>query len=144
MYHGTNNKFDWWDLKAERVNRGTNVTGIYFTPRRYEAEGFGSRIIEAEVTYRKPFYGSSGKRNNITPPMVKKAREQLLKFTRYKEDWLDSAILPDLVEREFAAIRDVSGDIKREILLAGGYDAYIDGDHVVILEPNNQNIKVIG
>lgn len=141
MYHGTNNQFDFWDLKAERVNRGTNVTGVYFTPRKEEALEYGGRIITAEVTYRKPFHFN--RKNDITPAMVKKARELLLRFTSYRERWLDEAILPDLVDRGLDAIKDVNGDIKREILVAGGYDAYIDGAHVVILSPTKQNIKVV-
>lgn len=143
MYHGTNNQFDFWDLGASRVNRGNNVTGIYFTPRKEEALEYGSRIITAEVSFKKPFYGH-GRANVFTPKMVEKARELLLKHTNYRERWLDSAILPSLVEKGLDVIKDVNGDIKREILLAGGYDAYIDGGHVVILSPSRQNIKVVG
>ena len=142
MYHGTNNQFNFWDLSADRVNRGSNVTGIYFTPRREEALEYGSRIITAEVTYNKPFY-AYGRKNEITPSMVRKAKELLLRYTTYKEQWLDNAILPSLVEKGLDAIKDVNGDIKREILIAGGYDAYIDGAHVVILNPSRQNIMVV-
>ena len=134
-YHGTNSNFDAFDLGAERANRGTNITGIYFTPRPHEAETFGSRIISANLDVRRPFYNN--KRNNIDSKMAATTKALMLRFTRYKDDWLDSVIIPEFIkDGSMRMIRDLNGDVKREILLAGGYDSYIDGDHVVVLLPS--------
>jgi len=143
FYHGTNKKFTTFDVNAVPVNRATNVSGAYFTPSMVEAGEYGGRIIKVEINPRKPFF--SMQKNQITESMVRKAKELLLKFTTYKEGWLDSAILPAFVERgNFGGLSDISGDIKRDILLAGGYDSYVDGRHVVILEPSQRSVKIVG
>lgn len=142
FYHGTNRKFSEFDITADSVNRATNVTGVYLTPSISEASEYGERILKVRVNPRKPFYSMS--ENEITDAMAQKAKELLLRFTTYKEEWLDMAIIPSFVERgNFGGMSDISGDIKREILLAGGYDAYVDGRHVVILEPNPNTIKIL-
>lgn len=142
FYHGTNNQFDDFDVSSKSVNRATNVAGVYFTPRKHEAEEYGDRIITARIKTTNPFYFN--KKNQISDAMKEKAKELLLKYTNYKEQWLDNAIIPDFAEKgNFTSMSDISGEIKREILLAGGYDSYIDGDHVVILEPSPNNVHVI-
>lgn len=135
-YHGTNADFKSFSLEANRVNRGTNVSGIYFTKRESEALSYGPRIIKADLNVNNPFHGQ--KKNKITQKMEDKTLELLKKHTHYKEDWILTAILPDFVkDGNFRSLRDISGDIKREIILAGGYDSYIDGDHVVVLDPKD-------
>ena len=142
FYHGSENRFDHFDVSANKVNRATNVSGIYFTPREHEAHEYGEHIIKARITSENPFYFN--KKNEITPEMQSKAKELLLKYTNYKEQWLENAIIPDFVEKgNFRSMSDVSGEIKREILLTGGYDSYVDGDHVVILEPSKKNIEIV-
>jgi hypothetical protein len=143
FYHGTNKKFNEFDVASERVNRGNNVTGIYFTPREEEALEYGSRIIKAHLTVKKPFYHN--RKNVFTSKMLEVAKDQLMRFTNYgtKESWVDSVIIPDLQEKGNFMSLNVNGDIKREILLAGGYDSFVDGAHVVILTPTRMNVKVI-
>lgn len=142
FYHGTNNKFDVFDVKADKINRATNVTGAYFTPSASEADEYGNRVIQVEISPRRPFY--YGRKNVITDAMAKKAKELLMRFTNYKEHWLETVIIPSFVEQgDFSKMSDISGDIKREILLAGGYDSYVDGRHVVILDPTPANVRII-
>lgn len=142
-YHGTNNKFNDFDLDATKENRGTNVTGVYFTPRESEARNFGNRVIAANLVVKEPFFNN--KKNSISTPMLDEYREMLLRFTSMREHWIDSVKLPEFEEKGIFShsMFDLNGDIKREILIAGGYDSYIDGDHVVVLHPKQQ-IKVIG
>lgn len=141
-YHGTDSTFNKFDVNATRVNRGSNITGVYFTPRIGEAKTFGNRIIEVRLNVRNPFY--NGKRNTFTPMMIEVAKKQIKKYSRHPQDWVDNVIVPDLVsDGNFRQLRDLNGDAKREILLSGGYDSYIDGDHVVVLTPSDSNIRVI-
>lgn len=142
FYHGTNSTFNTFDIKAEKANRATNVTGIYFTPMASEADEYGSRIIKAEISPRRPFYNN--RKNMVNEAMAEKAKELLFRFTNYKEHWLETVIVPRFVEKgTFEGLADINGDIKREILIAGGYDSYVDGRHVVILEPTTNNIKIL-
>jgi len=142
FYHGTNAKFDTFDVAAEKVNRATNVSGAYFTPSAVEADEYGSRVLKVEVTTKRPFYAMQ--KNEVTEEMAAKAKELLSKYTSYKEHWLETAIIPAFIEKgNFNGLSDVSGDIKREILLAGGYDAYVDGRHVVVLEPTSENVEIL-
>lgn len=140
-YHGTNREFGKFEIGSQKANRATNVTGIYFTPRREEAEEYGDRIIAARLHYDRMFYGQE--QNHIPQQMQDKAFELLLKYTTYREAWLKEAIIPGFVEagRFTGGLVDISGDLKREILLAGKYDAYKDGDHIVML--NTDNIEII-
>lgn len=140
-YHGTNREFGQFEIGSEKANRATNITGIYFTPNDYEAEEYGKRIIRAKLHYNKLFNVQQW--NDINGAMKQKALELLAKHTTYREEWLKSAIIPDLVEKGYfsGGLRDVSGDVKREILLAGGYDAIKDGDHIAMLTTNG--IEVI-
>lgn len=140
-YHGTNASFDWWVLKADKVNRSQNVEGIYFTPSEGEAKSYGSRVVAARLTYRKPFY--SNRRNIITQPMAKVYAEFLSSHTHHPQYWIDEVLVPNFIEKGRVSFMDIRGGVKRDILLAGGYDAYIDGEHVVILEPSRRNIEVI-
>lgn len=142
FYHGTNNRFDAFDVNAPSINRATNVAGVYFTPSASEADEYGRRIIKAEINPKKPFYSMS--KNVITPEMAKVAKDLLFRHTTYKEQWLETAIIPDFIEKgNFGSLSDIDGMIKREILLAGGYDAYVDGRHVAILDPKRTQIKVL-
>lgn len=146
-YHGTNENFENFDIEAKRINRGTNVTGVYFTPFEREALTFGSRIIRANLKVVNPFY--TGKKNKVTKKMLEVAGEMLRKHTNHAERWIETALLPDFEEKGTLNIfSGMSGDVKRAILIAGGYDAYIDGAHlpnahVVILEPSKRNIKTL-
>ena len=147
-YHGTNERFDNFDLNATRVNRGLNVSGVYFTPFEREARTYGNRIIRANLKVSNPFY-SGGRKNKISKNMLSTAREILKKHTHHNERWIENALLPELEEKGNIKVFDgLSGDLKRELLLAGGYDAYIDGHqlsnaHVVVLEPNKRNIILL-
>lgn len=142
-YHGTNKQFTNFDLDAAKENRATNVTGIYFTPREQEAREFGQRVIAATLSVNRPF--DINKQNKITQLMLDKYKELLLRYTNMKEQWIDSVKVPEFEEKgSFTnSMFDLSGDIKREILLAGGYDSYIDGVHVVVLNPSSENINLI-
>lgn len=141
-YHGTNSNFDDFNIEADKVNRGTNVSGVYFTPRKYEAESFGERVIAAKLFINKPFYNN--KFNKISNKMAEVTKQELLKYTRYKSDWIDDVILPNFIkDGSLKEIMNLNGDIKRKVLIAGGYDSYIDGDHIVILSPSKNSIKVI-
>lgn len=142
FYHGTDSNFNNFDVNANKVNRATNVSGIYFTPSASEADEYGKRVIQAEISPRRPFY--FGRKNVITDAMAHRAKELLMRYTAYKEQWLENAIIPSFVEKgNFGEMSDISGDIKREILLAGNYDCYVDGRHVVILDPSPSNVKII-
>lgn len=132
-YHGTNREFGKFEVGADKANRATNITGVYFTPHQWEAEEYGQRVIQARLHYKKLF--DVQKWNDFNLAMKNKALELLAKHTTYREEWLKKAIIPDMVDkgRFTGGLMDVSGDIKREILLAGGYDAIKDGDHIAML-----------
>jgi hypothetical protein len=62
-YHGTNNKFDQFDL----------TNGIWFISDKEEAAEYGERIIEAEVTLSNPLITTH--KVNVTFGPVKLIKE---------------------------------------------------------------------
>lgn len=142
-YHGTEKDFDTWDIDAEKVNRGFNVAGIYFTPRYSEAREYGDKIIKVSLNLNKPFYFN--KKNVISEEMANSVKELLLKYTSYREHWLETSIIPKFIEKgNFDNVLDeINGNIKRKILLSGGYDCFVDGLHVCVLNPSKDNILIL-
>lgn len=142
-YHGTNANFNGFSLDVERQQSNLTVLGVYFTPYEQEARQFGRNVISANLFVQNPFYNLG--RNRITNQMTDKYKEILLRFTNQKEYWIDTVLIPEFIEKQTFthSMQDLNGAWKREILLSGGYDAYIDGTHVVILEPSQRNIKIL-
>lgn len=55
VYHGTNEKFDNFDLSKVGSNFNFDATGIFFTSDPAIAKTYGNNIISAIVTISNPF-----------------------------------------------------------------------------------------
>nr|WP_315419624.1 hypothetical protein [uncultured Pedobacter sp.] len=55
VYHGTNSKFDEFDInkRGENTEYDNTIHGIFFTDKYENAKLFGDRIIQAEITLHK-------------------------------------------------------------------------------------------
>ena len=57
VYHGTNNKFNLFDLKylgSERGKTPSNLRGFYFSDNKDVAKSFGKYLLTAEIFFRNP------------------------------------------------------------------------------------------
>ena len=132
-FHATDAKFDEFKIDAPKKNRGTNYDGIYFSQSKDRAGEHGSTVGSYFVKADK-----IAKDGEIVPDeaMLAKYKELLLKETTYKEGWIDNAIIPEFLEKGRMK-QDLSGSLKREVMLAGGYDAVMDGSDMIILNAKN-------
>lgn len=129
-YHGSPHPItNGYDINAEPVNRGSNVRGLYLTKRydiaKQKYAGDSGVVYQVQVSPKNTFT------DRVTPVNDKKFIEAytqaLLKHTNYKKDWIESAIIPDLLE--LGRMKpDLSGDAKRDTLINAGYDSYIMND----------------
>lgn len=129
-YHGSPKKFSKFDPSVERMNRGTNVSGIYLTQDEELARDYASRgdgigyVYEVSHNAHIPFV--EGK-NKFTDDMMDEYVAQLVKHTNYKEDWARESLVPEALK--YNKLKgDLSGDIKRAVYEAGNYDSYIFND----------------
>jgi GNAT superfamily N-acetyltransferase len=54
VYHGTDADFENFELGKQNKKTFTPVQGLFFTNRRSEAAGYGSRVIEANLSIKNP------------------------------------------------------------------------------------------
>ena len=130
-YHGTKRKFSRFDPAAERANRGTNVEGSYFTNDRSEAETYG----ETGGYFIRPKNIASSESVMPTPEMVEEYTQALYREWN-NDDWSREVLAPDYAETGKMKA-NMTGESKRKVLAAGGYDAVMDGEHIVIFNPSD-------
>ena len=129
-WHASPNTFDEFDLNAARLNRSTNVEGVYFSPTETteygEAKPYFIRVSNTAVGDVKP-----------SQAMLDEYEKQLIENGVYRnEDWVREAVVPEYAQT-WRMKSDISGTIKRKVLEAGGYDSYQDGGDVVVFDPKN-------
>ena len=144
-YHGSGMHFDRFDTEISRVNRGTNVSGVYLTQDIDTAREYASRADDG-VLYTVTTTVSNPASEFDTPPtdeMIEAYITELVKNTNYREHWARTAIAPDYKERGVMK-SDLDGDIKRAVFMAGGYDSYYFNDmgsmSLVVFDPDNITI----
>lgn len=144
--HGSPKELNRFDVNAVAINRTGNVSGIYLTQAEpvavQHATGYGKHsgfIHTVQVSGLKTFVD---KRTKVTEAMAAEYRRLLLKHYHYTEDWLDAAIIPDFLET--GKFKDVSGDIKREVYEAGGFNSFLFQDmfapSLVVFDPAKAQI----
>lgn len=144
--HGSPKKLNRFDVNAVAINRTNNVSGIYLTQEfsvaQDHATGYGKHngfIHTVEVSGLKTFVDKVTK---ISPEMVAEYKRLLLANYTYSESWIDTAIVPDYIEK--GRMKDISGDIKREIYEAGGFNSFLFQDmfyqSLVIFDPAKARI----
>ena len=131
-YHGSDTLKDptSYDFSKPNANRGTNVAGMYLTPREYEAASFGKHVHRFTINVSKPFLN---RKSSIDAAMQREFVKVLLKETHYKQDWILEHLLPEFIET--SRLPDISGLGKQQIILAGGYDSFLDGGHIAVFNP---------
>lgn len=142
-YHGSDMDFDQFNLGAEKKNRGTNVAGIYLTQNKetaieYAGDGW---LYEIKHNVKNPFIEN---KSVVSQAMYEKYVEQLVAHTNYKEEWARTVLVPEW--KEMGRMKsDLSGDIKREVYLAGGYDGmqFNDMGETVLVVFQPKNVKII-
>lgn len=145
-YHGSKHKFDRYDLNAPKLNRGSNPHGIYLTQDKnlaIEFAGTNGYVYTVEPKIRKTFYY---KLTEFTDEFVSNYRKAILKYTNYKRDWIDDALIPQL-HRENRMKADFSGELYTEVYVSSGYDSLLfqdmRGESLVVFDPDNIEIKLV-
>lgn len=129
-YHGTDETFFKFNTSAKSKNRSGNPPGIYLTPYKDEAKGYGKHIQPLYVRIKNPYvYGSSP----VTNDMVELYRKVLTQW--YEPKWIEDAIIPEFMKS--GRFKEIAPESKRDIMLAGGYDSWKDGRHLVVFDPKN-------
>jgi hypothetical protein len=146
-YHRSKNKYDKYDMVAKKAQRGQNIAGMYLTRNpNLEAERYGNYLYTYKVDVNKTFYyGAQNGENEVNSGMVDKFKEFMLDYyakTVYDPADIDTEEIPVFIKMASTRGRFPSmhndaqeGEMLREILLAGGYDSYMDGSDLVLLEP---------
>ena len=96
-YHGSTEKFEKYDLSTKPVNRASNPHGIYLTKninlaKEYAGQGGYVYSIDPQV-YHTFVYKKTDVRS-----LVDAYSAVLLKYTNYKQDWIDSVLIPEMLE----------------------------------------------
>jgi ADP-Ribosyltransferase in polyvalent proteins/Transglycosylase SLT domain len=132
VYHGSDKEFTTFDLNAEKKNRTSNPRGIYTTPNKTEAKTYGKNVTELYARSENPYV--EGK-SDINDKMAAKYA-QVLKdnYPNYGDDWVDNVIVPQF--KKSGKFKDIDGGLKTDVMEAGGYDSYKDGEHIVLFNPN--------
>ena len=138
LYHGTDKDFSAFDISAERANNTMNVRGVYLygEARKGSAKNFGSNIYTVVAKKGLKTFNRQGD-NNLTPKMLEQHKIELENagYGRGDPEELNEYAL------SFEKWSNIDGDAKARVLKAGGYEKYVDGDEIVILDP--KNIKII-
>lgn len=144
LYHGTDEMFSSFNLKAPKKNRGTNVEGAYFFggKNKENALDYGERTIIAVPRSGLKTFNRQEKTPEVSPAMLKEYKNQMKKAYGSR---LDPEDLDDYA-KEFAVNARAKWDVltgsqKAAVLKAGGYGKYVDGDEIVILNPSDILMK---
>jgi hypothetical protein len=147
LYHATDAEFDTFDFDATRKNRASNVSGVYVNPNKNRVKEYGKNIKETRVRLGNVWNRLGG--NQVSDQMAIAYRDALIK-AGYKDDsWTDGLVDDFRKDQKFKD--GLNGNLKREVLLAGGYDTFADGiikndkgemelGDIVVLKPENIEI----
>ena len=137
-YHGSNKDFDAFDTSAERVNNTMNVRGVYLygEARKGSAKNFGENTYTVISKKGLKTFNRQGE-NKLSPEMIEQHKIELENagYGRGGQEELDE------YATSFEKWSNIDGEAKARVLKAGGYEKYIDGDEIVILDANN--VKII-
>lgn len=144
-YHASKSLFTDFDLNAKAINRGSNASGIYFaeTPEIAMRSAPDSKYVYKCLLSIPEHLVFRYRKTPIDKGFIASYRRVLLKHTNYKADWIDNAMIPEILETGIIQ-RDFGGDIKTAIYLGAGYKAldYPDmfGLSRVVFDPKLINI----
>jgi hypothetical protein len=157
VYHGTQADITAFSTDAERVNRGENPDGFYFTSDPEEASYYAEKpyanvpnrefIRVAENANVMPLYlaltnpFNHGGTNSKFPetPVTQNMLKQFEKELRKENPDLDSSWYQEKLNRfknnEVIPGGSISNTAKTRVIKAGGFDGMVDGRHFVVFEP---------
>lgn len=123
-YHASRLLFTHFDLNAKTVNRGSNASGIYFaeTPDIARKSAPDSKYLYKCSVLVPKHQIFRYRKTRIDQNFIDSYRKVLIQRTNYKADWVDNAMIPELLESGVIQ-RDFSGDIKTAIYVGAGYKA---------------------
>lgn len=142
-YHGSPNKFEKF-TEQKSVNRTTNIAGVYLTQSIEVAEEHANNgyVYKVEPMVSNTFVQNKNSYND--PRIIDAMIELVPKYhPAYSSEWTKKAIVPEMIELNRFKL-DMSGDLKREVLIRAGYDSYIFKDmfdtSLVVFDPKNAKI----
>jgi len=131
VYHGSDKEFNTFDLNAEKKNRTGNPRGIYTTPNKAEAKTYGKNVMELYAKSENPYIeGKSAVNDKMAAKYAQVLKDN---YPNYGDDWVDNVIVPQF--KESGRFKDIDGGLKTDVMEAGGYDSYKDGEHVILFHP---------
>lgn len=137
LYHGSDRDFDTFDTTADRVNNTMNVRGVYLygEARKESAKNFGSNTYTVVAKKDLKTFNRQGD-NELSPEMIEQHKIELdnAGYGRGGQEELDE------YATSFEKWSNIDGDAKARVLKAGGYEKYVDGDEIVILDASNTKI----
>jgi len=122
-YHATNNVFSQFDITAKKNNRSNNVAGFYLNKNKNQIEDYGSIVMPLYIRMGKVWNRLGG--NNISGEMLRVYRAELIDNGYQDNDWTTGMV--DHFEETQIMKVSLTGESKRNVLIAGGYDTYLDG-----------------
>lgn len=128
-YHGSDANITNFNVDAKSVQRCNNPSGVYLTPYDWEALEYGKNVYALYTRAKHPYVDA---KSIVTHNMAALYAKLLKAHTSYNDDWIDSEIVPAFVKS--GVFKDVSGDIKRDVMEAGGYDSWKDGRHLCVFD----------
>jgi len=137
-YHGSKVKFDRFDLDAKKINRTSNVQGVYFFGMKPQGSNFytgdSGQLYACYLKMEKPFYPGRSRFPYASKALARQYTELITKDYNYVEGKLarmDQGNFPDTLD----------GNQRRDVLLAGGFDGMVDGSlqygEICVLDPLN-------
>ena len=137
MYHGSERDFNTFDTSADRANNKMNVRGVYLysETRKESAKNFGSNTYTVVAKKDLKTFDRQGG-NDLSPEMIEQHKIELENagYGRGGQEELDE------YATSFEKWSNIDGDAKARVLKAGGYEKYVDGDEIVILDSKNTKI----
>lgn len=137
LYHGSDRDFDTFDTTADRANNTMNVRGVYLygENRKGSTKNFGSNTYTVVAKKDLKTFNRQGD-NELSPEMIEQHKIELdnAGYGRGGQEELDE------YATSFEKWSNIDGDAKARVLKAGGYEKYVDGDEIVILDPKNTKI----
>jgi len=137
LYHGSDRDFDTFDTTADRANNTMNVRGVYLygEARKESAKNFGSNTYTVVAKKDLKTFNRQGD-NELSPEMIEQHKIELENagYGRGGQEELDD------YATSFEKWSNIDGDAKARVLKAGGYEKYVDGDEIVILDASNTKI----
>lgn len=151
MYHATP-EFNGNEFKKTKSinNTGGNPEGFYFSPFKADAEQYVQNVwdkrvenpekglvIPAYLDSKNPYRPHTDKMN---PTMLEQYRKELREINpKVSDDWIDEYLkkgyISDWALSPGGMPPEKVSAAKQRIIKAGGYDSYVDGDHVAVFDP---------